>query len=121
MEQKMMPDAGNTDFEKDLEEAVAEATAEELEASLAGDKPMTRLEAYRRMSDEELEEELAGVENYRGDMTRAIRNGGDAEEVAAIVESWFCPKPNACEDASRSCLDCIEAWLEEPYPKAKEE
>lgn len=81
------------------------------------DRPMTRLEAYRAMSDEELENELFNIDNYQGDLKSAIREGGDAEAVAMAVHSWFCQEPQGCEDASRYCEDCIAAWLNAEYKK----
>lgn len=116
----VIPDEDGEDTEQ---VTIEEATTEESENddTVSADKPLTRFEAFRAMGEDELGEELAGIENYRSDMAAAIRAGEDAETVARSVESWFCHKPDACEDTSRYCEDCIKEWLEEPYTKVKKE
>lgn len=83
-------------------------------------RPMSRLEAYRTMSDEELEKELNGDEYEDSSMDHlkcAIREGKDAAKIAEIVEDWYCPEHVGCEDTSRYCKDCIAEWLNAPYRK----
>lgn len=80
-------------------------------------RPVSRLEAFRAMSDEELEDELFDIDNYQGGLKSAIREEGDAEAVAMTVQNWFCPEPHGCEDSSRYCGACIEAWLNAEYKK----
>lgn len=80
-------------------------------------RSLTRLEAYRTMTDEELDNEIAEFDNYHGDFRAAIRKYDDATSVSLEVNSWFCHLPGGCEDPDEHCGVCVERWLNEPYKK----
>ena len=80
----------------------------------------TRFEAYKAMTDEELNEELLGQDNAFSDFANSLREAETAEELAGNVQSWFCKNADGCndeDDDAPGCFNCILAWLNEPYSK----
>ena len=91
---------------------------EGIEGGAAADAPVSRFEAFRAMGEDKLGEVLDMLDNRYGGLRQAILACEYTDEVAREVESWFCPEPDGCEDPSRYCGVCIEAWLNAPYDPA---
>ncbi len=78
---------------------------------------MTRFEAYKAMSDEEMDEDIGDRDTVDCLFRRAVRDCDDPAEVAEETKDFFCCSDGDCPDTSRYCEDCIEKWLREPYEK----
>lgn len=79
----------------------------------------TRWEAFREMSDEELDEELGDRDNRLNEARKMIKAMDKPRDVAAAVERFFCPHEGdgneVCRSMDNDCERCIASWLEEPY------
>lgn len=98
------------------EEDDGHSTADaEIPTETSAERVMTRFEAYKAMSNEEMDEVIGDRDTVDCLFRRTVRDCDDPAEVAEETKDFFCCSDGDCPDTSMYCGDCIEKWLREPY------